>query len=111
LSKRSEAVYINRNSGLCIKDLCLLLCVSSSSYYFWLKQKFARRGVKTTREQEDLVKVVFEFSDQTYGARRVYEELKRRGRTDFSIWLVRVIMRKLMLKSVYCIISVLLKLE
>jgi len=93
----------NRNIGLSLIELCSLLCVKLSSFHSWCKRIAKRQEViKFTVEQESEVVKVFELSRNTYGARRVFEELKSSGRADISYQSVRRIMRKHGLKSVYC---------
>ena len=97
------AVAHNRGIGLSLQELSELLCVNLSSFYSWQKRIANRKqAVKWTPEQEVEVAKVFELSRKTYGARRVFEELKANVVEGISYQAVRRIMRKNRLKSVYC---------
>jgi len=98
-----EAVAHNRGMGLSQRELAELLCVNLSSFYSWQKRIAEQKELeKWTVEQEKEVIKIFELSRKTYGARRVFEELKSNGVNDVSYQAVRRIMRKNRLKSVYC---------
>jgi putative transposase len=70
--KAHQAVYR-------VATQCRVLGVSTSGYYAWLKREPSRRCVANAELLKEVVKV-HEWSDGTYGAIRVTEELKDRGR-------------------------------
>lgn len=59
--------------------LCAVMQVSSSAYYAWAKQPEATGQAKEAQAFERRVAQVFEDSKQTYGSRRIADELKKSG--------------------------------
>lgn len=74
-----------------VKKMCLWSAVSSSGFFAWAKRPQSATAAR--REQlATLVVAIFEFSDQTYGYRRVHAQLARQGE-QCGPELVRQIMR------------------
>lgn len=59
--------------------LCAVMQVSSSAYYAWAKQSEATGQAKEAQAFERWIAQVFEDSKQTYGSRRIVDELKKSG--------------------------------
>jgi putative transposase len=76
-----------------IERMCCWLQVSKSGYYEWL-----HRPMSATAQRRELLKIkiqaLFEASDDTYGYRRLHEELVRGGE-QVGPELVRQLMREL----------------
>lgn len=58
--------------------LCEVLGVSTSGYYRWLKRKPSAREVKRNCVLQRILEI-FEASGKTYGAPRVYKQLRAEG--------------------------------
>ena len=83
--------------------VCSLFGVQRSSYYAW-KSKISERKLTKAAEAKlgDIIREIFTKSRKSYGARRVHDQLVRKGLTEYSVKQVRRIMRKLGLFSVHC---------
>lgn len=62
-----------------ITVLCSVMQVSTSAYYAWARQPEATAKAKAGQALEQRVAQIFEDSKQTYGSRRVLDELKKLG--------------------------------
>ena len=58
--------------------MCKLLKVSRSSYCRWFSHGFSNRAIENSL-YTDLIKEIFDVSNQTYGSPRITEQLKRKG--------------------------------
>ena len=67
----------HRNQGLSLERICKLLGVSRSGYHKWRSQVADRRAQE--HQQCVLIKQVWEASGKTYGAPRIYHELRAQG--------------------------------
>ena len=67
----------HRNQGLSLERICKLLGVSRSGYHKWRSQVAAKRAQE--HQQCVLIKQVWEASGKTYGAPRIYHELRAQG--------------------------------
>ena len=67
----------HRNQGLSLERICKLLGVSRSGYHKWRSQV----ADKMAQEKRDclLIRQVWEASGKTYGAPRIYHELRAQG--------------------------------
>ena len=59
--------------------LCAVMQVSTSAYYAWAKQPEATGRAKEAQALERQIAQIFEDSKQTYGSRRIEDELKKSG--------------------------------
>lgn len=59
--------------------LCSVMRVSTSAYYAWAKQPKAAGQAKGTLVFDQQIRQIFEDSKQTYGSRRIADELKKSG--------------------------------
>ena len=73
--------------------MCEWAEVSTSGYYEWRDRPASATAIRR-KHLTALVKAVFEYSDQTYGYRRVHAQLVRQGE-QVSPELVRELMREL----------------
>jgi putative transposase len=73
--------------------MCSWLTVSSSGYYEWRSRPQSATAARREKLKQ-LIVVIFELSDQTYGHRRVHAALLRSGHAC-SPELVRALMREL----------------
>jgi putative transposase len=73
--------------------MCVWLDVSTSGYYEWRGRPESATAQRRTRLKE-LIKKIFDDSDETYGYRRVHAELARQSHRC-SLELVRGLMREL----------------
>ena len=80
-----------------VQDMCLWLGVSRSGYYEWRSRPASATAERRERLKAMIVQVFEEFWE-TYGYRRVHEELLRRGES-VSPETVRSLMRELGLVS------------
>ena len=100
---KCKFILANELCGLSLVDLCELFEVQRSSYYVWRAGEAGRRA---NREEEEKLGVVIEEifikSRKSYGARRVQDQLKKKGYKDCSVKQVRRIMKRKALFSVHC---------
>jgi putative transposase len=76
-----------------VVQMCSWLGVSSSGYYEWrVRPQSATAARRETLKQ--LIVVIFEASDETYGHRRIHASLLRSGQSC-SVELVRALVRQL----------------
>ena len=61
-----------------IEKMCKILKVSRSSYYRWFSHGSSNRAIENSLFTE-LIKNIFDTSNQTYGSPRITEQLKREG--------------------------------
>jgi putative transposase len=73
--------------------MCSWLRVSTSGYYEWRRRAQSATAARRTKLKQ-LIMVIFELSDETYGHRRVHAALRRSGHAC-SVELVRALMREL----------------
>jgi putative transposase len=73
--------------------MCVWLDVSTSGYYEWRDRPESATRQRRERLKE-LIKEIFDDSDETYGHRRVHAALARQG-VHCSVELVRGLMREL----------------
>jgi putative transposase len=67
--------FIESNHGtFCVSRMCEIMGVSPSAYYDWLKRPVSARSLDDRRLGEK-VKKFHEKSRETYGARRIREDL------------------------------------
>jgi putative transposase len=76
-----------------VTKMCCWLGVSSSGYYEWRRRPQSATAARRERLKE-LITVVFDDSDETYGHRRLHAELARQGERC-SVELVRALVREL----------------
>ena len=65
--------------------MCRLLGVSTSGYYAWRVRSPSRRA-QQNKELSRRIAAIHAESRQTYGARRVWAELRAQGVTVWSIY-------------------------
>ena len=83
----------HRGRNFPVRFLCQVCKVSSSGYYDWL----GRRESSRARENRALtveIRALFEESDSTYGAIRIYRELKKQGRKCSKNRVARIMRRE-----------------
>ena len=85
--------------GLSSNRLFLLLSVSSSAYYVWLKRKPSKREIET-QELRELIATVYWQHQGRYGYRRIYYELLESYDYKGSQDRIRRQMRALGLKAI-----------
>ena len=73
--------------------MCSWLRVSTSGYYEWRRRAQSATAARRTKLKQ-LIMVIFELSDETYGHRRVHAALRRSGHAC-SVELIRALMREL----------------
>jgi putative transposase len=61
-----------------IEKMCKVLKVSRSSYYRWFSYGPSNRAIENSLFT-NLIKEIFDLSNQTYGSPRIAEQLKRKG--------------------------------
>lgn len=69
-----------RGKGTAVETLCAVLQVSPSGYYKWREQQ--KKSTPRQKRREKLLQRIlelFERSNQTYGAPRMYEQLRKEG--------------------------------
>ncbi len=60
-----------------IDKMCKVLKVSRSSYYRWFSHGPSNRAIENSLFT-DLIKEIFDVSNQTYGSPRITEQLKEK---------------------------------
>ncbi|WP_420338441.1 IS3 family transposase, partial [Staphylococcus intermedius] len=55
--------------------MCKILSISRSSYYKWLNRETPSLEIENEKLKEEILRV-FNFSDGTYGYRRIYIHLR-----------------------------------
>src|SRR5206468_9968303 len=75
-----------------LTNVCSWLAVSSSGYYEW-RSRPESATAQRRRRLKALIVVIFDYSDETYGHRRLHAELARQGQRC-SLDLVRGLMRE-----------------
>ena len=77
--------------------MCIILEISSSSYYTWLNRSISKREIKTSKLCTLIIKE-FEDSKKLYGSPRITQQLKRQN-IEISRPYVARLMKKIGLRS------------
>ncbi len=77
--------------------MCIILEISSSSYYTWLNRSISKREIKTSKLCTLIIKE-FEDSNKLYGSPRITQQLKRKN-IEISRPYVARLMKKIGLRS------------
>lgn len=78
--------------------MCIILELSSSSYYTWLNRSISRREIETSKLCTLIIKE-FEDSNKIYGSPRITQQLKRQN-IQISRSYVARLMKKIGLRSI-----------
>ena len=68
----------NYASTFSVEKMCIILEISSSSYYTWLNRSISKREIKTSKLCTLIIKE-FEDSKKLYGSPRITQQLKRQN--------------------------------
>ena len=80
--------------------LCRVMEVSTSAFYAWCKQPEDSEKIKQKQRLEDKVTQIFIENKQSYGSRRLSDQLKKQG-IEVGRYKTRQVMRQLKLKVRY----------
>jgi transposase-like protein len=81
-----------------VEDMCRVLCVNKSGYYYWLSRKESPRAIALREHTKEIVDI-YEFSKKRYSSYKIHAELRARGIITSRNRVARI-MKKSCIKSI-----------